>query len=100
MTLVLLHSVSIISKLVLLVFKNKHINAPNKQTSLMTLKKNALKLDLKTDRLTFQKLINKKEVKPNSSHPKNTVNRLFASTNINILIIKRLIFVANSHSCA
>ena len=41
---------------------------------------NALKLDFKVLRFGCQKLIKKKEARPISSHPKNKVKKLFAST--------------------
>jgi hypothetical protein len=65
----------------------------NKKTSLTLLKVNALKLQLKVVILNFQKLINKNDVKPISSHPIINVKKLLPITkkiieNINQFINK------------
>jgi hypothetical protein len=60
----------------------------NKKKSLILLKENALKAAFRVPTLETQKLINKKEVSPISSHPKNRTIRFPAETKINILMIK------------
>ena len=72
----------------------------NKNTSLILLKRKALKLDLIVPLLVFQKLIKKKETNPIASQPKNTVNRLLAKTSIIILKINQFISKVKTSSCA
>jgi hypothetical protein len=76
------------------------IKKENRKTSLILLKKNALKLDLTVPLLVLQKLIKKKEDKPIDSQPKNKVNRLLLKTSIIILKINQFINNVNKSSCA
>lgn len=80
---------------ILYVFHNKQ-NEIIKKISLILLKKNALKLQLKVVNLNFQKLINKKEVKPISSHPIINVKKLLPRTKKIIEIINQFINKTNS----
>ena len=66
--------------------------------SLNLLNENALKLQPKVIALNFQKLINKKDVKPINSHPKISVKKLLPQTSIIIDIINQLINSINSSS--
>ena len=59
----------------------------NKKKSLILLKENALKAAFSVPIRDTQKLINKNDVKPINSQPKNSIIKLLADTNINILII-------------
>ena len=70
----------------------------NKKTSLILLKKKALKLDFTVPRLLFQKFIKKNEDKPIDSQPRNKVNKLFANIKIIILNINQFINKANKSS--
>jgi hypothetical protein len=76
------------------------IKKENKKTSLILLKKNALKLDLTVPLLVLQKLIKKKDDKPIDSQPKNNVNKLLLKTSIIILKINQFISRVNMSSCA
>ena len=86
------------------VFKEKYelisIKKINKNTSLILLKKNALKLDLTVPLRVLQKLIRKKDDKPIDSQPKNNVKRLLPKTRTIILNINQFIRRANVSSCA
>jgi hypothetical protein len=57
--------------------------------SLTLLNVNALNADFKVPRLTVQKFINKKEVNPISSQPKNIIIALSAHTNSTMLSINQ-----------
>lgn len=72
----------------------------SKKTSLILLKKKALKLDFIVPRRVLQKLIKKNEDKPIDSQPKNKVNKLLAKTRIIILNINQFINNANKSSWA
>jgi hypothetical protein len=72
----------------------------NKKTSLILLKKNALKLDLIVPLRVLQKLIKKNDDNPIDSQPRNNVNKLLANTKIIILNINQFIRSANISSCA
>jgi hypothetical protein len=76
------------------------IKKENKKTSLILLKKNALKLDLTVPLLVLQKLIKKKDDKPIDSQPKNSVNKLLLKTSMIILKINQFISRVNMSSCA
>jgi hypothetical protein len=76
------------------------IKKENKKTSLILLKKNALKLDLTVPLLVLQKLIKKKDDKPIDSQPKNNVNKLLLKTSMIILKINQFISRVNMSSCA
>jgi len=67
-----------------------------KKISLILLKINALKLQLNVVSLNFQKLINKNEVKPISSHPIISVKKLLLITKKIIEIINQFINKINS----
>jgi len=60
----------------------------SKKKSLILLKENALKAAFSVPTLATQKLINKKDVRPISSHPKNNIIKLPEETKISILITK------------
>ena len=72
----------------------------NKKTSLILLKKKALKLDLTVPRLVLQKLIRKKDDNPIDSQPKNSVNKLLLKTSIIMLKINQFINNVKRSSCA
>jgi hypothetical protein len=76
------------------------IRKESKKTSLILLKKNALKLDLTVPLLVLQKLIKKKDDKPIDSQPKNSVNKLLLKTSMIILKINQFISKVNMSSCA
>lgn len=83
-----------------LVIKLVTIKKENKKTSLILLKKNALKLDLTVPLLVLQKLIKKKDDRPIDSQPKKSVNKLLLNTSIIILKINQFISKVNISSCA
>lgn len=72
----------------------------NKKTSLILLKKKALKLDLTVPRRVLQKLIKKNDESPMDSQPKKSVNKLLPKTRIIILNINQLINKAKMSSLA
>ena len=76
------------------------IKKENRKTSLILLKKNALKLDLTVPLLVLQKLIKKKDDKPIDSHPRKSVNKLLLKTSMIILKINQFIIKVNISSCA
>jgi hypothetical protein len=63
----------------------------NRKTSLILLKKKALKLDLTVPLLVLQKLIRKNEDNPIDSQPRKSVNKLLPNTSKIILNINQLI---------
>lgn len=76
------------------------IRKMNKKTSLILLKKKALKLDFTVPLLVLQKFIKKNEDKPIDSQPKNNVNKLFPNTKTIILNMNQLISKAKISSLA
>ena len=67
--------------------------------SLILLNINALKAAFNVDIFVDQKLIKKNDVKPISSQPRNKTNKLPPTTNIHILIIKRLMNKKSLSTC-
>lgn len=66
-----------------------NIIAKNKNKSLTLLKEYALNADFNVPTLVDQKFINKNEVKPINSHPKNNIIKLPDDTKNTILITKK-----------
>jgi hypothetical protein len=71
----------------------------NKKTSLILLNVNAFIADFNVFRRNVQKLINKKDVKPISSQPKNITIELSAITSKDILKINQFINNINRSVC-
>lgn len=83
--------------LILNTFQSKqNDNIKNKSLNLLNVK--ALKLQLSVVILNFQKLINKNDVRPISSHPRISVKKLLPLTNKIIESINQFINSINSSS--
>lgn len=77
----------------------KQTQANSKKTSLILLKKKALKPDLKTLVLFLKKFIKKNEDTPKHSQQSSKKIKLFANTKNNMLIIKKFICVKKRSFC-
>lgn len=70
-----------------------------KNTSLILLNENALNADFNVLRRNVQKFINKKEVKPINSHPKNSNIALSAVSNKDMLKMNQFKNIINLSAC-